>query len=421
MSSYKTLKAIFHQTSRDAMGVVEKELEQRLSSPATIPYSYYVGGNQLFVVSHTGLQGQLEAIWRREIAIEKLWGQLPGAAQSHYLFTLLVEEIRSSNEIENIHSTRQEITDALESAQKPAGKKLSKGRSRFQEMTRTYSILFDNQMVAGEAFPQTLKEVRELYDRLLGEEIGVQDQLDGDLFRAGPVHIWGGDKKPIHSGVVGESEINGRLNAMLEANRDSTALHLVGALVGHFMLEHTHPFYDGNGRFGRFLLALRLKSLLSAPTAISLSAEMMRQKNKYYKAFKQLEDPMYKAEATFFVTDLLDMLANAQEQLEESLLEKRQSLQQLLNRIAEIRQQESVGFSEYQLQIFFLLGQVALFGPRSGVKLEEVSNFLEKSKQTTRRELGSLVDVGYLEELNKKPLVFALSIKGRELLMFDED
>ncbi|WP_411197372.1 Fic family protein [Schaalia turicensis] len=34
---------------------------------------------------------------------------------------------------------------------------------------------------------------------------------------------------------------------------------LVNALIGHFMVEHTHPFYDGNGRFGRFLLALNLK------------------------------------------------------------------------------------------------------------------------------------------------------------------
>lgn len=415
LSDYKALKVVFHQAKTDAKSVAEKEHEQRLLNPATIHFPYQVDNYSLFVVAHIGVQVLLERIWRRELAIEQLWGQMPGAAQSHYLFTLLVDEIQSSNEIENIYSTRQEIAEALESAQQAPKKNAAKGRRRFQEMARTYSILFGNKKEAGEEFPRTLKGVRNLYDRLLGEEISSKDQLDGDLFRAGPVHIWDGNKEPIHSGVVGESEIKARLSAMLEAHGDSADLGLIGAFVGHFMLEHTHPFYDGNGRFGRFLLALRLKTLLSAPTAISLSAEVMRQKDKYYKAFKQLEDPMNKGEATFFVTDLLVILASAQERLEESLLEKWKSLQQLMGRIEALSSKEDAQFSEYQLGIFLLLGQVALFGPRSGVKLENVAEFLDKSKQTARRELASLVDAGYLEELSRKPLVFALSSEGREL------
>ena len=99
---------------------------------------------------------------------------------------------------------------------------------------------------------------------------------------------------------------------MLDSRGDQKQPALVNAFASHFMLEHTHPFYDGNGRFGRFLLALSLQMILSAPTALSLSAEVMRQKRKYYKAFLQVEDPMNKGEITFFVLDMLEMLLAAQ-------------------------------------------------------------------------------------------------------------
>lgn len=420
MASYKTLRAVFHQTKTNARAAVREELEQRLSNPATVQYPYEVGGEALFVLPHVELQVLLEDIWRRELAIEHLWGQLPIAAQTQYLFTLLVEEIRSSNEIENIHSTRQEIADALESSKQAAKKSRGQTHRRFQEMAGTYSVLFEEKAPASEGFPRTLQELRNLYDRLLGDEISHEDKLDGDLFRAGPVHIWDGDKKPIHSGVLGEAEIKARLSAMLDANRHPAGFDLIGAFVGHFMLEHTHPFYDGNGRFGRFLLALRLKALLSAPTAISLSAEMMRQKNTYYKAFKQLEDPMYKGEATFFVAHMLGFLASAQERLEDSLLEKWESLNRLRARIVRIQESKTGEFNSYQHHLFLLLGQVSLFGPRRGVKLDDATVFMDKSKATVRRELGALVEAGYLQELNRKPLVFALTDVGRELLGLDD-
>lgn len=172
---------------------------------------------------------------------------------------------------------------------------------------------------------------------------------------------------------------------------------------------------DGNGRFGRFLLALKLRQILSAPTALSLSAQVRKQKDKYYKAFVHVENPLNRGEATFFVNDMLAMLLAAQNDLEEQLRVRWRSLRSLEERIDTLKKTEK-DLGDYQIATLFMLGQVLLFGPRNGVTLDEVADFLERSKQTVRPVLKSLTDKGLIEGVNKRPLVFTLTEQGEKLL-----
>lgn len=415
MATYKPLKVLFRETTANAEATVNKELTKRLESPATVTYPYYVGNFALFAVLHREIYELSEAVWATENLIQNAWNTLPSAAQNYYFSTLLVEEIQSTNEIENIQSTRREVADALNAAVQNSDAEPPK---RFQEMASTFRLLFESDDSGSIEFPQTLEDVRALYDQLLGAEIVDDDRVDGDLFRLKDVFVSDGSKS-IHRGVRGEDEIKSRLGIMLDSRGDQKQPALVNAFASHFMLEHTHPFYDGNGRFGRFLLALSLQMILSAPTALSLSAEVMRQKRKYYKAFLQVEDPMNKGEITFFVLDMLVMLLAAQMGLLDSLRNRLQNLDDLSKRMAAIRKKPK-GLTDYQLGILFMLGQVLLFGPRSGETLEEISKFLNRSKNTVRPELKDLTERGLLREVTKRPLVFSLTAKGRELLDLQE-
>lgn len=413
MAEYQPLRTLFHRTTSDAHAALQAELQQRLASPATLRYPYQVGEYPLFVVLHRGIQELCEAVLRQEITLQRLWNQLSGAAQGHYFFTLLVNEIQSTNEIENIHSTRQEVAEALEAAGRKNRTSDRRAPKRFVEMADTFRFLFADAEPERHSFPQTLPELRKLYDRLLEREIAPENQPDGVLFRANPVAIWDGTHHPVHTGARTEAEINARLEVMLEASADD-ANSLVNVFVAHFMFEHTHPFYDGNGRFGRLLLVLRLRALLSTPTALSLSSELMRQKRKYYQAFEQVEHPLNRAEATFFVAAMLRILLDAQIDLEDSLRERLGSLDDLERTIQRIRSRGD--FDEYQIGTLHLLGQVSLFGPRSGARLDEIAEFLERSRGTVRPELKILVEQGLVCEVSHKPLVFALSDTGRKLL-----
>ena len=71
-----------------------------------------------------------------------------------------------------------------------------------------------------------------------------------------------------------------------------------GAIVSHFLFEYAHPFYDGNGRTGRYLLAVYLSRPLSTLTALSVSRSSAESRGAYYRAFREVEDSLNHGELT---------------------------------------------------------------------------------------------------------------------------
>ena len=399
MTPYKQLKQLFHSHQNGAK-IAEEHLELRLSSPSTLRWDFYVGDYPLFVVHTNAVTEALEQVWRNESRIAPKWASLPDVAKSHYLSGLLIEEIQATNSIEGIHSTRQEIAEALKEPRTTAHK-------RFREMAALYSSLLQPREKAP-PFPQSPQALRSLYDELLANEIADTDTPDGQLFRTNSVAIHDGQKE-IHTAPAGEDNITARIETFLAAQ--TTESHrLVNTLMGHFIFEYTHPFYDGNGRIGRFLLAFALLDALSAPTAMSVSHQFSIQRSKYYKAFAEAENPLNRGEGTFFLLNMLEILTDAQEQLDESLSEKLASLTSL--RENAMREK----FPEYQGQIMFILGQAKLFGPDATVSARELQDYLKRSWNTVREHISELQDNGLVSAVRKRPLELSLTPRGLDKL-----
>lgn len=403
------LKRIFHMSAHEANREVERTYLLRTESPSTIQWSFQVGQWPLFCCITSDLAAKVEKILAQELQISHLWAGLPGAARSHYLFNLLLAEVVATNEIEGIHSTRREVAEALENT---AGAK----HKRFQEFSQLYFQLANEEKIE---FPGTLVELRQQYDQLLGEEVSAENALDGELFRASAVTITDGQTQ-IHRGVESEAAIHQLLSEFLTTVNSESGNRLIRILASHFMFEYIHPFYDGNGRMGRFLLSVALRESLSTATALTLSRQLADDKAKYYKAFTVAEDPMNRGEVTFFVSTLADVLLDAQQYLLEELQVKNEQFKKIDQRISELAETSGSIFStpltENEISTLFVLAQVRLFGPEYGINQDQLASALGKEKRTARKYVQGLEERDLVTATSRRPLRFQLTQSGMDLI-----
>lgn len=261
MKKYRTLKSIFHEQGREA---ADQEAARRRE--AWFETDFRLGDKTLFYAVNRQLLLLQEQVFSNERIIESLAAEIPFAGQRSYLYELIMQEISATNELEGIRSTRQQIQEALSAS--PAEKK------EFKEIARLY-LEFSR---GGVETPLNPQEIRQTYDKLFGSEISAEDALDGELFRVGPVYILDGSGQQIHAGSSSEAEIFSQLQAMQDHLEEDQVSFLFSRLAAHFMFEAVHPFYDGNGRFGRFLLSAQLGQALSVYTVLTLSHVINQQK-----------------------------------------------------------------------------------------------------------------------------------------------
>lgn len=315
-SGYQPLKVVYHRSGTDARTRHRTELDSRTSSLSTVLWNYKVNGRNIFVNIIGELSEDLETIWQKDLKIQKHLEQLSDTVRADFLRSLLVDEIRATNEIEGIKPPLEVIAEAVQLAESSTSS--SGSTIPFQGMAQTYLRLLDTTKPEDSRCPSTIEALRVLYDDLLGEEITFQDRPDGKLFRKESVSVTDG-MKVIHRGAFDEESINDGLRTMISTQQESEHT-LVNAMAGHFIFEHVHPFYDGNGRLGRFLLSLRLSQLLSIPVAVSVSSAILQHVAMYYKAFRTAEEQLNSGELTFFVLDMSKILLTAIDEVLNSLV-----------------------------------------------------------------------------------------------------
>lgn len=200
-------------------------------------------------------------------------------------------------------------------------------------------------------------------------------------------------------------------------------------MAAHFIFEYTHPFYDGNGRTGRYLLALDLRQVLAPYASLALSATVADNKDRYYRAFTDTENPLNRGDLTPFLIEMLELIGEAQHRLLLDLSERRQKIETLAVRVSVLVEDEqfplSVGLDRESpppvesgdiASILFTLGQAHHIDPNRAVKMSTLADAMGRSNQFARPRLQRLDDAGIIETVTRKPLRFRLTQQGMSLL-----
>lgn len=397
---YRPLATLFHMDASTAAPAHLEELAHaRLTADSTFRTGITTKLGELFIGMPRELTRQLNNVLARERSIAVLWNGIPRIMKHSYIVHAISEEILSTNDIEGVRSTRKEVQHAVETAQHEAAQ--TTHAPRFAKFARLYLGLTAEHM----QLPQTLDDLRTIYDDVVGDEIADDDRPDGELFRNGDVEIIGAGERVVHTGAHTEARINELLTQMLALMRSEQIPALLAAPTAHFLFEYTHPFYDGNGRMGRYLLALNLQPTLTLPSVLSLSRTIADNRQRYYKAFSSAENPLNHGELTFFVQMLLECIAQAQTELIERLTQQLNRLGRLSAHCDDLGREHRL--SEHARQTLFALRQEAVFGSRDGMSLDAAAQHLHLSKQSARKTVEELERARLITFTKRRPLTFA--------------
>lgn len=413
--NYKTIRKIVAMSKSNAKpcDIAEEEYRLRIDNPVTYRSGIVFDGREIFAMCVTDLVTHMNDIAHNERAVEKAWNELPRFAQREYLMQLIAKEVQNTNIIEGVHSTRKELSKALDAA---SGQNK---HTRFSEFTKLFLELADSNEY-DTSIPKALQDIRKIYDSIMQGELEASNIPDGEIFRKGKVSIRDGADNVIHNGDATETEIQEHLTELLHLMNSNEVPTLIKACMCHYAFESVHPFYDGNGRTGRFLLALQLHGHLSMPTILSLSSIIYAEKSGYYAAFSKAQELFNCNDLTMFCCTMLQYIKKAQNEVLNNIRVQLKQIGYCLYKISEFSKKTAI--SKVQREVMTILLQNKLFSynptPMTRKQLSEyVGNAIDEKigERKIVSALNGLIDLGMVDSIGERPLRYELSKKANEM------
>nr|WP_245626378.1 Fic family protein [Companilactobacillus heilongjiangensis] len=221
----------------------------------------------------------------------------------------------------------------------------------------------------------------------------------------------GTDLETVHRPPINERAIKDKLLSLIDFMNNESVPPIEKALVTHFMFENTHPFIDGNGRMGRYLLSQYLSKKIDPFTALSISSSIHSNQSKYYKIFKDADLYENRAELTFFIQKMMEIILEGQNSVLDKLNESLDMLKKYFAKLKEIlKVDDTENNMEFNLLFVFIESKLFNVDSSLGVKDTALINMLYKTntkmykKIKVKESIQKYEDSGILIQINKSPL-----------------
>jgi Fic family protein len=189
---------------------------------------------------------------------------------------LTIREAVASNEIENIRTTTLEMLKAelLSPQTLPYEQK--------EVMHYKKSLLLGLDIV-NQNNKFELEDLINVHCGIVPDKIGIRKRKG--------VYIGNRLGEVIYTPPQEEEMIMEYLENLFEYIYSDQSNSLIKIIISHYQFEAIHPFYDGNGRAGRILMALQfcLEKRLRYPILFT-SGYIVRNKSTYYELFKGIQN-----------------------------------------------------------------------------------------------------------------------------------
>lgn len=385
--NYKTLSGYFY-SDKIAYDNIYKS---RFNSESSYKFDFKINDDPAFLCINNDILKRVDLILELNKELYIRMNNVPPIALDQYAKKCIVDEIKITNDIEGVHSTRKEINDILISKDK-----INKN-NRLYGLVKKYQMLLQDDAIKLE----TCSDIRNLYDELVLQDIIADDpnnKPDGELFRKDTVSVQDDRQKIIHKGIYPESKIIEYLESSLKMLNNDEYNILIRIAIFHYMFGYIHPFYDGNGRMTRFISSYLLSKKLEFLVPFRLSYTIKENIKTYYKMFKETNHKNNKGDLTYFVIRFFDLIIESIEELLESLNKK--SL--MLYHFGTIAEHIFIN-DEKAFNVAFILIQNTLFGD-DGMSIEDITINSTVGDSKVRKTIKFLTDkkLLYVKKYGKK-------------------
>ena len=402
MNNYLELSKLYYQKAN-----IEEELNKRLENPCVYKTSLYISpilrGErvseevELFFLPIKNVLMLQDEIIQNSRNILNLSNELPEVALNYCVREIMVNEIIKSNGIEGVHTTKKDVYDSMNSNKK----------YRFSGIIKKYKQITENKIEKIDS----AEEIRKIYDEVFSKEIMInpENQLDGKLFRKGLVYVTDSSMKNVHLGDSNEDLILKHIQNLIIFMNKKDINFLLKACITHYYFEYIHPFYDGNGRFGRLIFSMYLARKLDVFTGLSLSYAIFSEKEKYSKLFLNTSNSKNFGEITFFLIGMLELIKKGQESIIKMLEDKIEKLNFSRNYL------NNLNLSDLEKDIMFVYIQNHIFS-NSDLEDKELCKIINMSRPTLKNNIEQLIKKEYLTKISKKPITHVLSDKLQKVI-----
>lgn len=393
---YISLKKMFHINEQECNSLYLR----RFISESSHKIGIEINGYECFYLINDEVLKLIDDIYEINMWLEKVMDHdtFPALSKNYLCVSTLIEEIRSTNKIEGINSTRKELKDIIVNG--PPKKYV-----RFYGLVNKYEKLLKEEFISIE----TSSDIRKLYDEILLKDIldeDEEDNPDGIIFRSQTVEVRS-SLDVIHKGITGEKNIIEIMDKSLKILNDTNINFLIRTAVFHYLFEYIHPFYNGNGRMGRFLASGYLSKHLNILCALQFSVACIHNHNKYYEAFKMTNDIRNKSDLTVFIIYFLEIYLSGLKELKEHI-------ESTLNKYTYIKGKIDQLLDNKYLNLLDILLQSTFFNIDDGLTMDQIVSLTKITEQTIRKMIKNInkdFNIIKIDNANK-PYKYAIDIEN---------